>query len=126
LQDNSWFCNWRSTGAAFKSDIIGQGKGSLYTVCGGQDPRLNSFAPVNFAEKTACNLSYYFYNILNPVQYLFGDDAVVVEKGPYMIKKYSTDYNINFTKSSLTLAYEYDSEGLWCYSIQCKYLYPLG
>jgi hypothetical protein len=55
-------------------------------VCGGQDPRLNSFAPVSFAEKTASNLSYYFYNIQNPIQYLLGDDAVVVEKGPYMIK----------------------------------------
>jgi len=55
-------------------------------VCGKDDKDLDSIASVGFEEKRASNLKYHFYNIENPEKYLSGDDAIAVEKGPYMLK----------------------------------------
>lgn len=39
-----------------------------------------------FQPNGASDLTYNFYDIHNPKEYLKGEDAVVVERGPYMIK----------------------------------------
>jgi len=59
---------------------------SYLKICGADDPKLDAFAPINFSDKTSSNLTYYFYNIENPGDYLGGEDAIVVEKGPYIVK----------------------------------------
>jgi hypothetical protein len=40
----------------------------------------------NFQSHDSSDLSYNFYTIDNPTEYLKGSDAIAVEKGPYMMK----------------------------------------
>jgi CD36 family. len=44
------------------------------------------YAEDQFQPNGASDLTYNFYNIDNPEEYLKGDDAILVETGPYVIK----------------------------------------
>lgn len=42
---------------------------------------------MDFDEKKVSDMKYYFYDIANPKEYLKGaQDAIAIEKGPYMLK----------------------------------------
>lgn len=85
--------------------------GSKYRVCGKDDANIASLTD-DFAEDKVSNLKYHFYNIENPKEYLLdGNDAIAVEKGPYMLKKHSIKNNIGFKVSTLTDAGEPEVNG---------------
>ena len=54
-------------------------------VCGKDDANLGNLIE-DFSEQKVSNIKYHFYDIANPKEYLNGDDAVAVEKGPYSLK----------------------------------------
>mmetsp|Transcript_19577 Transcript_19577/g.35437 ORF Transcript_19577/g.35437 Transcript_19577/m.35437 type:complete len:941 (+) Transcript_19577:340-3162(+) len=101
--------------------LIGAGRGSMYNTCTGESKTLQKLTSVNLADKAATDLKYNFYNIDNPKAYLGGSDAVVVEQGPYNLRKYSVAYDVAQTPSSLT-ASDPDPKGALEYSTANAYL----
>ena len=59
---------------------------SFLKTCSAGSKTFQKLTSVNLAEKKATDLKYYFYDINNPKEYLEGNDAVVVEQGPYKLK----------------------------------------
>ena len=57
----------------------------FWQICGKDDPNIGRLVS-DFAEENVSNLKFHFYNIENPIEYLNGEDAIAVEKGPYMLK----------------------------------------
>lgn len=100
---------------------VGGTFGSRYKVCGKDDTNLNNLID-DFSEQKVSDLKYYFYNIANPKEYLNGDDAIAVEKGPYLLKKHSVKYNIAFKASSLTDAGEPNENGAIEYDVADAYI----
>lgn len=96
------------------AELVGEGRGSMYNVrnkslhvdlfvqlqisssqlnllispktCSEESKTLKKLTSVNLAEKASSDLKYNFYSINNPKEYLGGDDATVVEKGPYILR----------------------------------------
>ena len=52
----------------------------------GTEKNLEKFISVDFEEKPHSDLKYFLYNIENPKEYLSGETAVLVEKGPYKLR----------------------------------------
>ncbi|KAL7554076.1 hypothetical protein ACHAWF_017458 [Thalassiosira exigua] len=102
--------------------LIGGDRGSMYNTCSGDSKALQKLTSVNLAEKPATDLKYSFYSIDNPKEYLSGDDAIVVEQGPYMLRKHSVAYDVSQGPSSLTGASEPDTKGTLEYSTGNAYL----
>lgn len=83
--------------------LIGEGKGSRHRVCKeGTNSNLEKFNSVDFGEKPHSTLKYFLYNIENPKEYLSGENGIVVEKGPYMLRKHTAKYNVDFASSSIS------------------------
>lgn len=112
---------WLGASADLLSETLGNGEGSRYNVCGKDDPDINNLTS-DFDEKKVSNLKYHFYNIENPKEYLNGDDAIAVEKGPYMLKKHSVKYKIGFKTSSFTDAGEPNPNGAVEYDVANSYV----
>ncbi len=77
---------------------------------------------VTGANKPATNLKYNFYSFHNPKEYLGGSNAIVVEQGPYNLRKYSVAYNVAQSSSTLTAASQPDPKGTLEYSTANAYL----
>lgn len=100
---------------------IGFLDGSMLKICGKDDPNISKLTS-DLEEKKISDLKYYFYNIANPKEYLNGDDAIAVEKGPYMLKKYDVKYGVGFKTSSLTDAGEPSVNGAVEYDVANAYV----
>jgi hypothetical protein len=57
---------------------------------------------VDFAKSTPSITDYFFFDIQNPIQYLKGENAEIVEKGPYILKQYQVNFDVSFKPSTLT------------------------
>ena len=94
----------------------------MYNTCADDSPTLKEFTSVNLAEKAPTDLKYNFYSLHNPKEYLSGSDAILVEQGPYALRKHSVAYNVDQTPSALTNSAEPDPEGNLEYSTANAYL----
>lgn len=82
---------------------IGQNAGTRYATCDESSLLKRLYTEDQFQPNGASDLTYNFYNIENPEEYLKqGVDAIVVEKGPYIIKKHAVKYDVSFKPSGLT------------------------
>lgn len=81
---------------------IGQNAGTRYATCDESSLLKRLYAEDQFQPNGASDLTYNFYNIDNPEEYLKGDDAILVETGPYVIKKHTVKYAVEFKASGLT------------------------
>lgn len=113
---HAYFNLWQAKTADLLTETLGDGEGSLYNICGKDDPDIDNLTS-DFDEKKVSNLKYHFYNIENPKEYLNGDDAIAVEKGPYMLKKHSVKYNVGFKTSTFTNAGEPSPNGAIEYDV---------
>ena len=77
---------------------------------------------MNLAKKAVTDLKYNFYNIDNPVEYLTGADANIVEQGPYKLQKHTVAYDVSQSPSPLTDASDPDPNGSLRYSTANAYL----
>ncbi|KAL7543080.1 hypothetical protein ACHAXR_012405 [Thalassiosira sp. AJA248-18] len=94
----------------------------MYNTCDDDSKTLKKLTSVNLADKTHTDLKYNFYSIDNPREYLGGNDAVVVEQGPYNLRKYSVVYDVAQTPSALTDSSDPDPKGNLEYSTANAYL----
>lgn len=90
--------------------------------CADDSSTLKKLTSVNLAEKAPTDLKYNFYSLHNPKEYLDGNDAILVEKGPYALRKHSVAYDVSQSPSSLTNAAEPDPKGNLEYSTANAYL----
>mmetsp|Transcript_10984 Transcript_10984/g.20517 ORF Transcript_10984/g.20517 Transcript_10984/m.20517 type:complete len:963 (+) Transcript_10984:178-3066(+) len=81
---------------------IGQNAGTRYATCDESTLLKRLYAEDQFQPNGASDLTYNFYNIDNPEEYLKGEDAILVETGPYVIKKHAVKYAVEFKASGLT------------------------
>lgn len=108
--------------SSLDTELIGAGRGSQYNTCSGDSKTLKKLTSVNLADKPASDLKYNFYSIHNPKDYLGGSDAVVVETGPYNLRKYTIAYDVAQSTSSLTASSSPDPKGSLEYSTANAYL----
>ncbi|KAL3795234.1 hypothetical protein HJC23_008319 [Cyclotella cryptica] len=102
--------------------LVGGNRGSLYNTCSEGSETLAKLTSVNLAKKSVTNLSYNFYNIDNPKDYLTGGDAIVVEQGPYKLQRHTVAYDVAQSPSPLTDASDPDPRGSLKYSTANAYL----
>lgn len=103
-------------------ELIGAGRGSMYNTCSEESETLQKLTSVNLAEKPATDLKYNFYSINNPKDYLSGDDAIIVEQGPYKLRRHSIAYDVSQVPSALTKASTPERNGALEYSVANAYL----
>lgn len=102
--------------------LIGGGRGSMYNTCADDSPTLKKLTSVNLVEKAPTDLKYNFYSLHNPKEYLGGSDAILVEQGPYALRKHSVAYNVDQKPSALTGDANPDPKGNLEYSTANAYL----
>jgi len=102
--------------------LTGGDRGSMYNTCADDSPTLKKLTSVNLAEKAPTDLKYNFYSLHNPKEYLSGSDAILVEQGPYALRKHSVAYNVDQTPSALTNAAQPEPKGNLEYSTANAYL----
>ncbi|KAL7496093.1 hypothetical protein ACHAWT_004369 [Skeletonema menzelii] len=102
--------------------LIGGERGSMYNTCAGDSPTLKKLTSVNLVEKAPIDLKYNFYSLHNPKEYLDGNDAILVEQGPYELKKHSVAYNVDQKPSALSEGANPDPKGNLEYSTANAYL----
>eukprot|EP00574_Skeletonema_japonicum_P004359 CAMPEP_0201714314 /NCGR_PEP_ID=MMETSP0593-20130828/849_1 /ASSEMBLY_ACC=CAM_ASM_000672 /TAXON_ID=267983 /ORGANISM="Skeletonema japonicum, Strain CCMP2506" /LENGTH=947 /DNA_ID=CAMNT_0048203583 /DNA_START=104 /DNA_END=2947 /DNA_ORIENTATION=+ len=102
--------------------LIGGGRGSMYNTCADDSPTLKKLTSVNLVEKAPTDLKYNFYSLHNPKEYLGGSDAIMVEQGPYALRKHSVAYNVDQNPSALTEDANPDPKGNLEYSTANAYL----
>ncbi|KAL9180056.1 hypothetical protein ACHAXT_008026 [Thalassiosira profunda] len=111
-----------NAGKSMFGNLIGGGRGSMYNTCDADSKTLAKLTSVNLADKAATDVKYSFYSVDNPKEYLGGSDAVVVEQGPYNLRKYSVAYDVAQTPSTLTASSSPDPKGALEYSTANAYL----
>ena len=94
----------------------------MYNTCEDDSSTLKKLTSVNLAEKAPTDLKYNFYSLHNPKEYLTGSDAILVEQGPYVLRKHSVVYNVAQTQSTLTEETQPNSKGNLEYSTANAYL----
>lgn len=110
---------------ALHIQTLGGGIGSMYHLCdGGTGPAVEKLTAVDFGSANPPkDVKNYFYSIENPKEYLMdGDDAVVVERGPYPLKKFSIRHDVAFAASTLTDAEQPNANGAVEYDVANAYI----
>ena len=110
---------------ALRVQTLGGGIGSMYHLCEGTTgPAAEKLTAVDFGNANPPkDVKNYFYSIENPREYLMdGDDAVVVERGPYPLKKFSIRHDVAFAESTLTEAEAPNANGAVDYDVANAYI----
>jgi len=110
--------------ASLQLKTLGNGHGSMYRLCDETGAAIEKLTSVDFdASNPPSDIKNYFYSIENPKQYLVnGDDAVVVEKGPYTLKKFTVNHDATLTTSTLTAAEAPSTNGAVEYDVASAYI----
>ena len=103
---------------------MGNGKGSIYHACNVTGNQIQKLQSIDLtANGQSSDIKQYLYSIENPREYLLdGEDAVLVERGPYPLKKFSINHNFDFRESKLSAAEEKNPNGAVEYDVARAYV----